>query len=474
MGNLMLWIYIINFLILIIMVCFERRDPVVSLAWVLGFTVVPVVGFIVFLIFGSGLKKKTANKYLEKWRMNLDLTEKMDKNIARYNLRNSADNPDSELILYLMNTNNSVLTINNDVKIYTEAQEKYKDLLEDIHNAKESINMLYFIIRNDDISKKIIAALTEKAKQGVEVRFLYDSFGCLLTHKSIFNKLRQAGGKVSPFFPVKLTSYSKLNHRNHRKIVVIDGKVGYMGGINIGDEYMGKKKPSPWRDTHIRIKGDAVIYLQKVFSLDWLFSTDEDLSDNLNKYFPRQFDISGDKKIQIAASGPDSQEEEVKCGMIKMLNMAKDTVFIQTPYFVPDQPFLTALKMAAQTGKDIRLMIPGIPDKKSVYNTTYSFIGELLDAGIRVFKYPGFIHSKTMVMDEKISTIGTTNMDIRSFQLHFEVNAFIYDEKTAAECKRIFLKDQSICEEIFIEDYKKRGIRQQIREGFFRLFSPIM
>lgn len=474
LSDIMVWVYVANFLILIVMVCFERRDPVVSLAWVLGFTLIPVVGFLVFLVFGSGLKKKTSKKYMEKWRMNLDLTEKMEKNVARYHLQKQSDSLNADLILYLMNTNNSILTQNNDIVIYTDAKEKYKSLINDINGAKESINFLYFIIRDDEISKRILAALTQKAKEGVEVRFLYDSFGCLLTDKSIFKELKAAGGKVSAFFPVKLTSYSKLNHRNHRKIVVIDGKIGYMGGINIGDEYMSKGSPSPWRDTHMRIVGDAVIYLQKIFSLDWLFSTEEDLSENIKKYFPRSAEPAGDKKLQIVASGPDSQDEEVKCAMIKMLNMAKRTAYIQTPYFVPDQPFLTALKMAAQSGKDVRIMIPGVPDKKSVYFTTYSYIGELLNAGIRVFKYPGFIHAKTMVTDENISTIGTTNIDIRSFQLHFEVNAFIYDEKTAVENNRIFLRDQKKCTEIFLEDYNKRGVRQQIKEGFFRLFSPIM
>ena len=468
-------IFIVNFLTLLVLICFERRDPVVSLAWVLTFTVFPVGGFIIFLIFGRGLKKKTRDKYFEKWRMNIDLTEKLQRDEEIRALKDEkAGGEFNDLLLYLLNTNNSIYTDNNNVKIFTDAKDKYNNLFEDISKAKSHINVLYFIIRDDDISKKFINVLTEKAKEGVEVRVLYDGFGSLLTSKHIFKPLTEGGGKVSSFFPVKINSYSKINHRNHRKIVVIDNEVGYTGGMNIGDEYMGKKTPTPWRDTHIRIEGDAVMYLQKIFDLDWLFSTNEDLSENLKKFFKRTEKNCGTTGIQIVATGPDSDDEEVKCGMIKMISKAKNTVFLQTPYFVPDKPFLTSIIMAARSGVDVRVMIPGIPDKKYVYYSTWSFLGELLDAGVRVYTYPGFLHAKTMVADDMISTIGTTNTDVRSFQLHFEVNAFMYSNEIANECNKIFINDLSICHEITLEEYKKRGVWQQMKEGFFRLFSPIM
>lgn len=468
-------LFILNFLALLVLVCFERRDPVVSLAWVLGFTALPVVGFIIFLVFGRGLKKKTRDQYAKKWRMNIDLTEKLQRDEEIRALTDErAGGEYNDLLLYLLNTNNSIYTDNNNVKIFTDASEKYLKMFEDIRNAKNYINVLYFIIRDDDISRKFINILTQKVKEGVDVRVLYDGFGSILTSKHIFKPLIQAGGKVCSFFPVKLNSYSKINHRNHRKIVVIDNEIGYTGGMNIGDEYMGKKKPSPWRDTHIRIEGEAVMYLQKVFDLDWLFSTKEDLSENLKKFFPRTEKACGNTGIQIVASGPDSDAEEIKCGMIKMLSKAKDTVFLQTPYFVPDKPFLTAIEMAANSGVDVRVMIPGIPDKKYVYYSTFSFLGELLDAGVKVYTYPGFLHSKTMVVDDKVATIGTSNMDIRSFQLHFEVNAFIYGNEIANECVKIFKNDLKKCHEVTLEEYRRRGVWQQMKEGFFRLFSPIM
>lgn len=472
--QIMALVYILNFIALIVIVCFERRDPVVSLAWVLGFTALPILGFVIFLIFGRGLKKKTRDMYAAKWRMNIDLTEKMKKHTELRELSEKVRGEYSDLMLYLLNTNNSIYTENNSVKIFTDAQDKYITLLEDIRNAKKTINVLYFIIRNDEISKRIIRALAKKAAEGVDVRLIYDDFGCFTTSKHIFRPLKEAGGKVFPFFPVNLFAYTKINHRNHRKIVVIDNEIGYIGGMNIGDEYMGKKKPSPWRDTHLRISGDAVIYLQKIFALDWLFSTKEDLSVNLHKYFERPDKEYGTSGIQIVASGPDSDYEEIKCGMIKMLSKAKKAAFLQTPYFVPDKAFLTAIEVAAKSGVEVCVMIPGIPDKRYVYYTTYSYIGELLDAGVHVYTYPGFLHAKTMVVDDEVLTIGTSNMDVRSFQLHFEVNAFIYDSSIAAEYGRIFKRDMRDCHEILLEEYKKRGIFQQMKEGFFRLFSPIM
>ncbi|MBP3360958.1 MAG: cardiolipin synthase [Clostridia bacterium] len=474
LGNYMVWIYILNFIALIIFICFERRDPVVSLAWVLGFTAIPVLGFVIFLIFGTGLKRKTAKKYAEKWHMNMDLSERMSIEDEKKKIKEYGFLPHADLISYLLNTNNSVITDGNNVEILPSAELKFKALIDDIRNAKDSVHLLYFIIRDDEISHEILSLLCEKARSGVKVRFVYDDIGCFFTKRSIFDELKAAGGMVSPFFPMKLGTYSKVNHRNHRKIAVIDGKVGYLGGINIGDEYFGKKKLSPWRDTHIRLTGPAVRYVQKAFSLDWAFSTGEDLSGSIARYFPLCEKQPQNKSVQIACSGPDSKEEEIKCAIIKMINSAKDHIYIETPYFVPDQSFMTALKLAANSGVDVRVIIPGIPDKKYVYYSTESYIGELLNAGVRVYKYNGFLHAKMVVADGDICTIGTTNIDIRSFQLHFEINAFIYDSFTAAECNSLFRDDIHDSVEVTNTQYARRGMWQLMCEGFFRLFSPIM
>jgi cardiolipin synthase len=318
-------------------------------------------------------------------------------------------------------------------------------------------------------------ALVKKANEGVTVRLLYDSIGCITTPRKFFRRLsRTECGKVARFLTVNIFNLSKINHRNHRKIAVIDEKIAYLGGMNIGDEYMGKKKPSPWRDTHIRITGESVKSVYKYFCLDWDFSTGDNLTEELDRLFAEKETETNLLPMQIVASGPDSPAEEIKCGMIKILHSARHYAYIQTPYFVPDKPFMNALVTAADSGVDVRLMLPGKPDKPYVYYTSMSYVEELLKAGVRVYLHPGVIHSKTMVADDKIATIGTTNIDIRSFQLHFELNAFMYSSKIASECREIFEKDARLSHELTGEEYEKRPRLVRIKEGFFRLFSPIM
>lgn len=467
--------YIINFILIIVVVCFQRRDPTVSVAWVLCFISLPILGAVLFLIFGLGLKRRTVRRYAQKLQTDTEYAKKLFRVKSAYEIDQDESIQFPDMVKYFSNVANSVYSTNNDVKVFTDAREKYDWLLKDIAEAKETINFLYFIIRDDAISNTILAALAKKANEGVEVRFMYDSFGSILTSRRIFRKLKHARkGQVAEFFPMDLFSLSKINHRNHRKIVVIDGRIAYLGGMNIGDEYMGKKKPTPWRDTHLRLTGTAVADVQKYFCLDWEFSTGEKLTNDLDKFFHKNREEQGNTPVQIVGSGPDSPEEEVKDGMIKILNHARQYTYIQTPYFVPDKAFMTAIRMAAQSGVDVRVMIPGAPDKPYVYYTTMSYMGELLDAGIRVFLYPGFIHSKTIVADDALTTIGTTNIDIRSFVLHFEINAFLYGEQCAVENRDIFLKDQYKCVELTKEAYDRRGVWNIMKEGFFRLFSQVM
>lgn len=464
--------YIINFLLIMIVVCFQRRDPVVSMAWVLAFILFPIGGLVIFLIFGTGLKRGVKKKYLQKLNQETEFLKRFSKSTVFPH--RIFEIPYSGIAQYLQHGAKSTFTGDNKVDIFTDASDMYTSLIHDIRNAKSTINMMYFIYRSDDIGTKIMDELVKKVKDGIEVRFLYDDFGCFLSDKRLFDRLKKAGGKVAPFFPVKFGIYSKLNHRNHRKITVIDGSIGYLGGMNIGDEYMGKKKPSPWRDTHIKVQGSSVTYIQKYFALDWEFSTDEQLDREFKKFFlPSTADI-GHCGIQIVSGGPESPNDEVEFALLKALNTAKKYAYIQTPYFVPDKAFLTAIKITAQSGVDVRIMLPGIPDKQYVYYVTTSYIGELLESGVRVFVYDGFLHAKTMVIDDTVSTIGTTNIDIRSFQLHFETNAFIYDIDIAKQCRHIFENDMKKCREINIDEYNRRGLSQTMKEGFFRLFSPIM
>lgn len=461
------WVYAVNIVLIVVVVCFQRKEPAVAVAWVLCFITMPVFGALIYIVFGWGLKKRTKKKYIEKFKNSLTFsTSTVHANEpARF----------ESMIRYFKNVDCSVLTANNSVKVYTAAKDKYEDLLKDIKNARETVNLLYFIVHDDGIGSRLLKLLEEKANEGVEIRFLFDGFGSFFMPYRAFKNLRKSpNGHVAAFLPLNIFSYSLINHRNHRKLAIIDGKIAYLGGMNIGDEYMGKKKPSPWRDTHMRIVGEAVSEIQRVFCLDWEFTTGEDIKKHSSLFFKKHMPTGDNLPMQIVASGPDSTSEEIKIGLIKMLAGARNYAYLQTPYFAPDKPFLDAIKAAAQSGVDVRVMIPSVPDKMYVYYTTLSYMDELLEAGVKVFLYPGFIHSKTMVCDDEICTIGTTNIDVRSFLLHFEINAFMYSRAEAVKNRNIFLDDEEKSRELTIEAYKKRGIITIMKEGFFRLFAPIM
>ncbi|MBS7297710.1 MAG: cardiolipin synthase [Eubacteriales bacterium] len=473
-GNIMGISYIINFILIIVVVFFQRKDPIVSLTWVFCFILFPIGGLLMFIVFGLGIKQRTSDIYYEKHVYGDELTEKLYEQLDFLNNVETKDIPGLDIIRYFCKYH-CLYTDNNEAEIFTSAEEKYERLIDDIGNAKESINLLYFIVRKDEIGTRIMDELVKKAESGVKVRLLYDSFGCFFTPRKFLRKLNNTKcGKAVSFYPVSIFTLSKINHRNHRKIAIIDNKIAYLGGMNIGDEYMGKKKPTPWRDTHIRLTGDAVKVIYKQFCLDWDFSARDNLCETLNNIQLATDENDTKLPIQIVASGPDSAAEEIKSGLIKMLYSARHYAYIQSPYFIPDQPFRNALINAADSGVDVRLMIPGVPDKKYVFYSSLSYLEEMLNAGIKVYLYDGFIHSKTAVVDDKIATIGTTNIDIRSFQLHFEMNAFFYSNDFAVKCKQIFETDIKDSSELSQEVYKKRSLKTRIKEGFFRLFSPIM
>ncbi len=470
-SHIILVSYFLNIVIIIALVFFQKRSPIASIAWIMCLLFFPVVGPIIFLTFGVGIKAYTRHKYQTKLELNeAHILEQQKLYLKSIDV---SDKPYSTLVSYFLNSS-FVYTENNSVRIFTDAKAKYEQLFEDIKAARESINISYFIIRNDNVGNRLVDLLTEKAKEGIKVRLMYDGFGSILTPRRMFNRLRNVeGSEVAEFFPVRILSFSKINHRNHRKIVVIDNHTAYLGGMNIGDEYMrcGKREKLNWRDTHLKICGEAVEYIQSCFAMDWEFSTGK--SFKIVPFAPDKT-TTEHTPIQIVASGPDSKNEDIKSGMIRMIYSAKNYVYIQTPYFIPDQAFLTAVQSAAQSGVDVRIMIPGIPDKSYVYHSTMSYIGELLEYGVKVYLYPGFIHSKTITVDDKILTIGTTNADIRSFQLLFEINAFIYSSEKTEEHRKIYEKDMEQCSQLTEEEYKNRGIIKMFKEGFFRLFSPIM
>ncbi len=473
-GNLITLSYLLNIVLIIIVIFFERKDPVVSITWVMAFILFPVGGFVLYLLLGLGVKKRTSGIHGDKQEHDDELAKRLYEQLDFLRTVNIGDSPNLDIIKYFCN-HHCLYTDNNEADIIIDAEDKYRRLLEDIENATESINLLYFIFRKDEIGAKIMDALVKKAESGVEVRLLYDSFGCYFTPKKFLRALNSTKcGRAVSFYPVKIFNLSKINHRNHRKIVIIDKKIAYLGGMNIGDEYMGKKKPTPWRDTHLRITGDAVLPVYKRFCLDWDFSAHDNLSATLSDLHLKGKPDGEALPMQIVSSGPDSLAEEIKSGMIKLIFSAREYLYIQTPYFVPDQTFQNALITAAASGVDVRLMIPGIPDKSYVYYTSLSYLDSMLKAGVKVYLTDGFIHSKTIVADDRIATIGTTNIDIRSFQLHFEINAFFYSDSFAKRCREIFESDMKKSKLLTLDEYKKRPLSVKIKESFFRLFSPIL
>lgn len=463
-------ILILNLIFIIALIFFERKDPSATWAWLFVLTLLPVLGFVVYIFLGLTPRKRRVFQQ----KMEQDKGRKMayaDKAFFPLN-DNTPDFPPLEegIIRLGLSSRTPAMLGYNDIKIYTHGQEKFADLFTDLKEAEDFIHINYFIIRPDRLGKELIEILTDKAREGVEVRLLYDRMGSRNLPREPMENLRKAGGEAVPFAPFVLD----INYRNHRKNCIIDGQIGYVGGINIGIEYIGEShRFGDWRDTHLKLRGESVDSLQHRFFLDWSFATGENFLSQ-PRFFPEK-KIKGSSPVQIVTSGPDSKEEEIKTLFLKMIYGAEKTVYIQTPYFIPDSSMLEALKVAAYSGVDVRVMIPDRADKPIVYAANYSFVGQLLEAGVRFYHYEkGFLHSKTITADGRIASVGTTNMDVRSFKLNFEINAFIYDRKVAGELEDIFFEDLEYSSEITPARYAERGVTMKIRESFARLLSPIL
>ncbi|HEO8420099.1 cardiolipin synthase [Niallia sp. FSL W8-0635] len=472
---------ILNIILAFLVIFFERKDPIATWAWLMVLTFIPILGFILYLLFGQNLRNRKLFQWDERKKLGIEpILASQLLQISSNQLRttNEVIRKNQDLIYLNLFNNDSVLTENNAVEIFTDGNQKFKQLFTDIKNAKKSIHLQYYILKNDGIGSDLISLLVEKAKEGVEVRLLYDELGSRTLRKKVFKELRAAGGVVEVFFPSKFHLINlRLNYRNHRKLGIIDGKIGYIGGFNVGDEYLGlHPKFGYWRDTHLRIVGTAVYAIQTRFILDWNQASHQHEIKYSPEYFPGKIDeIIGNIGMQIVSSGPDSEWEQIKNGYIKMITSAKESVYIQTPYFIPDASLLDTLRIAALSGIDVKIMIPNKPDHMFVYWATYSYIGEMLKAGAKIYIYEnGFIHAKTILVDRKIASVGTANIDMRSFRLNFEVNAFIYSEQIANELTDDFLEDMELSTHLTAEQYSKRSLWIRFKESFSRLLSPLL
>lgn len=473
------FILVTNIILGISIVFLERKSATSTWAWLMVLLFIPILGFFLYLIFGRPIYKRKIFTWDTKSRQEVKTT--VNKQILqieekKFQFRQKELHAFDDLVYLHLKNDEAIFTQDNKVDIFIDGKEKFKALIEDMEQARDHIHLQYYIYKHDELGQRIARTLIRKAKEGVEVRVLYDDLGSRTLSRKYVRRLKEAGVKIVPFSPAKTSAIKvnlEINYRNHRKLGIIDGKIGYIGGFNVGDEYLGKyKRFGYWRDTHLRIQGHAVQSMQTRFILDWNHASTDQL-----QYERRLFDVhsAGETGIQIVSSGPDSEWEQIKNGYIKMILSAKEYIYIQTPYFIPDESLLDALRIAALSGTKIKLMIPNKPDHPFVYWATLSYCGDLLRAGAEVYIYQnGFLHAKTIVVDGKISSVGTANIDVRSFRLNFEVNAFLYDTKLTQELVEIFNNDIKLSTQMTLKLYQKRSIGIRFKESISRLISPVL
>ena len=463
-------VYVVVIIVVMVRVLMDNRQPAKTMAWMLVLTFIPMLGIILYFFFGQ-----TTRKERKIWQYSMDQLMKRSMLEFVEQKRLHLPNEYRELINLFMNQNWVLPFKNNETEIYTSGYEFFPSLLMEIGKAEHHIHLDTFIIASDPLGQIVADALIDKARQGVEVRVIYDDVGSWKTKNRFFDRMRAEGIKVYAFMPVRFPIFtSKVNYRNHRKICVIDGEVGFIGGMNIANRYVKGIKKLAWRDTHVKITGAAVYGLQRAFLVDWFFVSRELITNHV--YYPVSKVAENNSLIQIVTSSPTSLWPEIEQGYVRVLTSAKQYVYMETPYFLPTDPILFAMRTAALSGVDVRLMIPYETDTKIVEWASRTYVLATVKAGVKVYLYKaGFNHSKLLVADDSIATIGSTNVDFRSFENDFEANAFFYDKKIALEVKDIFLKDQEEC--VALEDVRNlthRSFLQRLWESMVRLLSPLL
>lgn len=452
-------------------VLMDNRQPAKTMAWVMVLIFIPVVGIVLYFFFGQNTRKE---KFISRQSMD-QLTKRSMLEFAEQ--QNLVLPEEHSVLINLFKTQNWALPFkNNTTDILTDGTDFFISLLRDIGQATHHIHLETYIICDDPLGRLLADALTDKARQGVEVRFIYDDVGCWNVPNSFFEQMRNAGIDVHAFMPVKFPAFtSKVNYRNHRKLCVIDGKIGYIGGMNVAMRYVKGSNGRAWRDTHMRIRGGAVYGIQRAFLVDWFF-VDRTLVTNRCYYPMLDGSINNDCIMQVVTSSPISPWPEMMQGYVRILLEAKRYVYMETPYFLPTEPVMFAMRTAALAGVDVRLMVPLHSDAKFVEWASRPYIQEAADSGVKVYLYKaGFNHSKLLVSDDSLSTCGSTNIDFRSFENNFESNVFIYDSGMAQRVKAVFIGDMKNC--VMYGDYmrtRRLSFTHRLWESFVRLFSPLM
>jgi len=464
-----LYVYTITTTISVLLL--ENRNPVKSISWVLVLFFLPFVGLGLYLLLGQDYRKK---KIISK----KSIRSVIDRPVASFDINkldvSMLNDTQLKLVKLLYKSSEAAGYVGNKIDVLVDGASTFEALFEAIRDAKDHIHILFFIFDDDKISNELRELLIQKAKEGVRVRMIYDYWGSFNLSKKYIKSLTDAGVYLRPFLPFRwqISRSSKINYRNHRKLVVVDGKVGFTGGLNVADRYVYGNKLGMWRDTFVRFEGAVVHGLQLLFMVDWFF-VDRKFIDG-PEYFPKPalYELN---MVQLVSSGPDTDWEAIMQGIASAIMSATKYVYIHTPYFMPNEVIASCVEVAALSGVDVRLMIPVRSDSRLSDASTFSYLGRVLEAGVRVFRYHGgFLHSKAIVIDDFISIVGSANLDERSFAQNFEANAFIYDSKTGSNLKELFLNDARNCIELNLDDWNNRKRRQKLKESFARLFSPLM
>ncbi len=464
-----------------IRVVYDTRSVTKTLGYLLLVVFVPLAGMIFYFSFGINYRKRKI--YSKKLKVDESVKAELQERVKSYNKSAALALPlvkESRPLVTLLSHSGrpgSGVLENSEVKVLQNGEQLFPVLLEELEKAEKHIHMEYYIYENDEIGNKVKDVLIRKAAQGVEVRFIYDDFGSLSIRRTLARELRANGVEAHPFNRIRIIMLAnRLNYRNHRKIVVIDGVTSFVGGINVSDKYVnGQGKSLYWRDTHLMIRGASSLALQQIFLADWNFCAGCEISVNRDYFPPPEPVEGGGKPVQVTASGPDSDRPNILYAMIQAVSKARKEILITTPYYIPDSSLQEALIIAALSGVDVKLLVPSKGDSFFVSLASQSYFGELLAAGVKIYRYTkGFVHAKTLVVDRGIASIGTANMDLRSFDLNFEVAAFVYDREVAGRLADDFFRDLQEAERIDPGAWSERARWKVLAEKVIRLLSPFM
>ena len=461
-------IYTATVIGIILVVILGNRNPLKTIPWVVVLIFAPVVGLVFYFFFGQDLRRKRI------------ISRRTYKRLMVYALpahvrRSDAPVPAAcqSLSTLLTNTSQAVSFYGSRLTHYGDGASKMTALLEEIEKARDHIHILYYIFCDDETGARLQQALIRKAKEGVKVRVLYDDVGCNGVKKEFFQQMRDAGAEVHALLHVRFPMLTdRVNYRNHRKIVVIDGRIGFIGGMNIADRYVRGTEWGSWRDTHFRIEGSGAAGLQASFLSDWSATTKRHIAGA--EYYPAA-ERHTDDILQIVPSGPFGKWRALLQADSYAVSNARKRIWIQTPYYLPSDVLNSALQVAALAGIDVRLMLPARSDSKVVDLASHSYLDDMMKAGVKILFYkPGFLHSKLLIIDNSLTVIGSANMDFRSFEHNFEVNAFVYDREFTARMAGVFEDDASRCHALTPGEWFNRPRPRRWAESLMRVFSPLL